>query len=159
MVVGFQLCPKESHATSVKRIFRYLKGTSKFGLWYPNDQFFYLLAQTDANWEGSLDDKKSTSGNTFFLGNCLIAWSRRKQSSISLSTIEDGYITTAECCTQILWLRQCLEDIQVNRIQPTPIYVTIPVISVSLKIQLCTKKLSISQSSTILFEKKSVKKR
>ena len=40
----------------------------------------------------------------------------------ALSTIEDGYITIAECCTQILWLRQCLEDIQVNRIQPTPIY-------------------------------------
>ena len=39
-----------------------------------------------------------------------------------VSTIEDGYIITAECCTQILWLRQRLEDIQVNRIQPTPIY-------------------------------------
>ena len=39
-----------------------------------------------------------------------------------LSTIEDGYITTVECCTHILWLRQCLEDIQVNRSQPTPIY-------------------------------------
>ena len=45
-----------------------------------------------------------------------------------LSTIEDGYITTVECCTHILWLRQRLEDIQVNRIQPTQYTVTIPVI-------------------------------
>ena len=36
--------------------------------------------------------------------------------------VHQAKITTAECCTQILWLRQCLEDIQVNRIQPTPIY-------------------------------------
>ena len=56
MVARFQSCPKDSHATVVKIFFRYLKGTSEFGLWYPNDQKFDLTAYTDADWVGSLDD-------------------------------------------------------------------------------------------------------
>jgi hypothetical protein len=31
----FQSAPKETHMKEVKRIFRYLKGTLDFGLWYP----------------------------------------------------------------------------------------------------------------------------
>ena len=44
MVVIFQACPKESHVIAVKLIFRYLKGTSEFGLWYPKNQKLELLA-------------------------------------------------------------------------------------------------------------------
>jgi len=60
----------------------------EYGLWYPKGQDFTLKAFTDADWEGSVDDQKSTSGATFFLGNYLVSWSSKKQSSISLSTAE-----------------------------------------------------------------------
>ena len=49
IVARFQSCPKESHVVAVKRIFRYLKGTSELGLSYPKDQQFELSAYTDAD--------------------------------------------------------------------------------------------------------------
>ena len=69
-------------------ILKYLKGTMEYGLWYPKEQDLTLKAFTDADWEGSVDDWKSTSGATFFQENCLVSWSSKKQSSFSLSTSE-----------------------------------------------------------------------
>jgi len=87
-VARFQAAPKEAHVLAVKRIFRYLKGTTDLGLWYPKGNKLTLEAYTDADWEGSVDDRRSTSGAAFYLGNCLVSWLSKKQSSISLSTIE-----------------------------------------------------------------------
>jgi hypothetical protein len=122
MVARFQSSPKESLVMDVKRIFRYLKGTSYFGLWYPRNKGFELIACTNVDWAGSVDDKKSTSGSAFFIGECLISWSSRKQSSISLSTAEAEYIAVVECYTQILWMIQTLEDIKIECNQMISIY-------------------------------------
>jgi hypothetical protein len=91
-VVIFQATLKEAHVMAVKRIFRYLKETKEFGLWYPKGKDLSLVTYTDADWEGSIDDRRSTSGETFYLGDCLVSWLRKKQSSISLSTTEAEYI-------------------------------------------------------------------
>lgn len=77
-VARFQATPKETHVLAVKRIFRYLKGTIEFGLWYPKGNKLTLVAYTDADWEGNIDDIKSTSGATFYLGDCLVSWSSKK---------------------------------------------------------------------------------
>ena len=66
-VARFQASPKDSHLLAVKRIFRYLKGTTKYGLWYPHGIHLDLYAFTDVDWEGFVDDRKSTSGETFYL--------------------------------------------------------------------------------------------
>jgi hypothetical protein len=68
MVARFQEAPKEIHVQAVKRIFRYLKGTIDLGLWYPRKDSFTLKSYSDADWAGSVDDRKSTSGGAFFLG-------------------------------------------------------------------------------------------
>ena len=88
LMARFQANPKESHMIVVKIILRYLKGTIDYGLWYPKYENFDLKVFSNADWEGSLDDRKNTSGNVFFLGNQLLAWSSKKKSSISLSTTE-----------------------------------------------------------------------
>lgn len=92
LVGRYQAAPRENHLLAVKRIFRYLKGTTDLGLWYPKGRELTLLAYTDADWVGDVDDKKSTSGGAFFLGECLVAWLSRKQSSVSLSTAEAEYV-------------------------------------------------------------------
>jgi hypothetical protein len=56
-VARFQPAPKESHVLAVKRIFRYLKGTKEFGLWYPKGKDLSLISYTDADWEGCIDDR------------------------------------------------------------------------------------------------------
>jgi hypothetical protein len=122
MVARFQAAPKESHVQAMKIIFRYLKGTIDIGLWYPSNNSFSLMAYSNADWEGCVDDRKITSGGEFFLGESLVAWIRKKQSSISLSTTEAEYIATVECCTQVEWMKQTLQDIKVVFEEPTTIY-------------------------------------
>ena len=85
-VARFQAAPKESHIIVVKRILQYLKGTEEYGLLYPKRKNIIIQAFTYANWAGSVDDRKSTSGATFYLGGCLISWLRKNQTSISLSS-------------------------------------------------------------------------
>jgi hypothetical protein len=112
------VAPKETHVLAVKRIFRYLKGTTNFGLWYPKGNELTMVTYMDADWEGSIDDRISTSGEYFYLGDFLVSWLRKKQSSVSLSTTEVKYITTTTCCTQILWMKKTLQDIQVRYDEP-----------------------------------------
>jgi hypothetical protein len=101
-VARFQETPKESHVLALKRIFRYLKGTEEFGLWYPKGKDLSLTAYIDADWAGCIDDRRSTNGATFYLGECLVSWLSKKQSSVSLSTAEAEYIAATTCCTQVL---------------------------------------------------------
>ena len=92
LVARFQLAPKETHAIAVKIILRYLKGTIEYGLWCLGGQDFTLKEFIDADWYRSLDDQNSTSGKTFYFGDCLVSWLRKKQSSIALSIAEAEYI-------------------------------------------------------------------
>ncbi|GKC21729.1 putative ribonuclease H-like domain-containing protein, partial [Tanacetum coccineum] len=59
----YQVNPKVSHLHVVKRIFRYLKGQPKLGLWYPKDSPFDLVAYTDSDYAGASLDRKSTTGD------------------------------------------------------------------------------------------------
>ena len=88
MVGRYQAAPKQSHLQAIKRIFRYLKETMTYGLWYPRNQNLQLTAYLEADWENYVDERKSTSGGAFFLGNSLVAWLSKKKGSISLSTTE-----------------------------------------------------------------------
>jgi hypothetical protein len=110
-VARFQETPKESHVLAVKRIFKYIKGTKDFVLWYPKGKDLSLIAYIDVDWAGFIDDRRSTSGAMFYLGECLVSWLSKKQSSISLSTTEANYIAATTCYTQVIWMKQTLTDI------------------------------------------------
>ncbi|GKE23714.1 hypothetical protein Tco_1435226 [Tanacetum coccineum] len=64
----FQVTPKTSHLHAVKKIFRYLKGQPKLGLWYPRDSPFSLEAFSDSDYAGASLDRKSTTRGCQFLG-------------------------------------------------------------------------------------------
>ncbi|GKA11661.1 putative ribonuclease H-like domain-containing protein [Tanacetum coccineum] len=76
----FQVQPKVSHLNAVKRIFRYLKGQPKLGLWYPKDSPLILEAFSDSDYAGASLDRKSTTGGCQFLGSRLISWQCKKQT-------------------------------------------------------------------------------
>ena len=111
----YQANPKESYLTCVKRIIRYVNGTLDFGLWYPYDTSLIVAGYSDADWAGNIDDRKSTSGACFYIGDCLVAWLSKKQNSISLSTTEAEYIAAGSCCTQLLWMKQMLKDYGIDQ--------------------------------------------
>ena len=110
----FQAPPKESHLIAVKRIFRYLVHTPKFGLWYPKGASFDLIGYSDADWAGDKVGRKSTTRTCQFLGRSLVCWSSKKQNCVALSTAESEYISAASCCAQLLYMKQTLRDYGVN---------------------------------------------
>jgi len=122
LVARFQADPRESHVMAIKKIFRYLKGTVEYGLWYPRDHDFSLHAYTNADWTRDVDDRKSTSGGALFLGKRLVSWLSKKQEVISLSTVEEEYITAVGSCTQVLWMKQMLRDIRAEYEEPITIF-------------------------------------
>ncbi|GJW96398.1 putative ribonuclease H-like domain-containing protein [Tanacetum coccineum] len=110
----FQVTPKVSHLHVVKRIFRYLKGQPKLGLWYPRDTPFELVAYTDSDYAGASLDRKSTTGGCQFLGSKLISWQCKKQTVVATSTTEAEYVAAASCCGQVLWIQNQMLDYGYN---------------------------------------------
>ncbi|GJT11988.1 putative ribonuclease H-like domain-containing protein [Tanacetum coccineum] len=92
----YQVNPKVSHLHDVKRIFRYLKGQPKLGLWYPKDSPFDLVAYTDSDYAGASLDRKSTTGGCQFLGCRLISWQCKKQTVVANSTTEAEYVAASK---------------------------------------------------------------
>ncbi|GJR48937.1 hypothetical protein Tco_1317040 [Tanacetum coccineum] len=118
----FQVTPKTSHLNAVKRIFRYLKGKPKLGLWYPRVSSFDLEAYLDSDYTGSNLDKKSTTRGCQFLGRRLISWQCKKQTIMATSTTEAEYVAAANCRGQVLWIQNQMLDYGFNFIN-TKIYI------------------------------------
>jgi hypothetical protein len=99
----------------MKRILKYVNGTSDYGILYAHDQNSKLVGYCDADWAGSADDRKSTSGGYFFLGNNLITWFSKKHNSVALSTVEAEYIAAGSSCSQLVWVKQMLKEYKVEQ--------------------------------------------
>ncbi|GKC80177.1 putative ribonuclease H-like domain-containing protein, partial [Tanacetum coccineum] len=110
----YQVNLKVSHLYAVKRIFRYLKGQPKLGLWYLKDSPFDLVAYTDSDYAGASLDRKSTTGGCQFLGSRLISWQCKKQTMVANSTTEAEYVAASSCCGQVLWIQNQLLDYGYN---------------------------------------------
>jgi hypothetical protein len=104
----FLVEPRHLHLVVAKHVMRYLEGTLDCGLSYDGDHDFTHIGYTDSDWDGSVSDKKSTSGCCFNLGSAMISWKNRKQSSIALSTAEVEYIVVCSANCEAIWIRKSL---------------------------------------------------
>ncbi|GKD80333.1 hypothetical protein Tco_1342954 [Tanacetum coccineum] len=109
----FQVTPKVSHLHAVKKIFKYLKGQPKLGLWYPKDSPFDLEDYTNSHYAGASLDKKSTTRGCQFLGSRLISWQYKNQT-VANSTTEAEYVAAASCSGQVLWIQNQMLDYGYN---------------------------------------------
>ncbi|GJT68281.1 retrovirus-related pol polyprotein from transposon TNT 1-94 [Tanacetum coccineum] len=116
----FQEAPKTSHLEAVKRIFRYIKGTTHLGLWYPKGTGIETVVYADSDHAGDYVDRKSTSGICTFVGCCLTSWFSKKQTALAISTTEAEYVSAGKACQQALWMKQALIDYDV-RLDDVPI--------------------------------------
>ncbi|XP_047314553.1 uncharacterized mitochondrial protein AtMg00810-like [Impatiens glandulifera] len=98
----FQDNPKQSHYVASKRILKYLKGTQDVELWYSKDYSFNITSYSDADYARCKVDPKSTSETCQFLGDQLMSWYSKKQTSVATSTSKVEYLAVGSCCAQLL---------------------------------------------------------
>ena len=98
--------PRWVHLVAAKHVMRYLKGTIDFGLYCDGSHEYRLYGYIDADWAGSISNRKSTSSRCFCLRSSMSSWFSKKQSSVSLSTVEAEYIV--DCSTK-LWSHMASE--------------------------------------------------
>jgi histone deacetylase 1/2 len=94
--------PRTPHMSAVKRILRYVPYTIASGLQLWSTSSTLLSAFLDADWAGSLDDRRSTGGYAIFYGGNLITWSAHKQSTVSRSSTESEYKDLANATTELI---------------------------------------------------------
>ena len=101
----------------VKRILRYLKGTLFHGLLLQPASVKNLLAIRafcDVDWASNVDDRRSTSGTSIFLGPNLVSWWSRKQKVTARSSTEAEYRNIAQTSTELTWIYTLLIELQVS---------------------------------------------
>jgi len=111
----YQAEPKMTDLVQVKRILKFINGTTDYGILYSHSDNSWLIGYCDADWAGSADDRKNTSRGCFFMGNNLVSWFGKKQNSVSLSTAEVEYIAAGSSCSQLVWMKQMLEEYDVQQ--------------------------------------------
>jgi len=103
----FSSQPLLCHHTAVKRVFRYLAGTSSTFLVYTRrssmDIPLLITSYSDADYASCRNTRRSVSGYIFLLNGCAISWLSKKQNSVSTSTTESEYIALAATARQALW--------------------------------------------------------
>lgn len=122
VVSQYMSSPTEAHWKAAKRVLRYVKGTTNYGILYTDEGGLQLEGFTDSDWAGDRDDRKSTTGYAFSLGSGAISWCSKKQPTVTLSSTEAEYRAAAKATCEAIWLRRLLGDVQITQVDPTVIY-------------------------------------
>lgn len=114
--------PREAHFHALKRILRYVKGTISHGIKMTRSQSLSITAYSDADWAGCPSTRRSTSGYCVFLGENLVAWSSKRQQTISRSSAEAEYRGVANAVSEATWLRNLLFEMKIHISRATIVY-------------------------------------
>ncbi|XP_057969365.1 secreted RxLR effector protein 161-like [Malania oleifera] len=115
LITRYMENPTELHLQAAKRVLRYLKGTTGFGIFYKKGGDNELVAYTNSNYTGDSEDRKSASGYVFLQSSGAASWSSRKQPVVSLSTTKVEFIVAASCACQAVWLKRMLGKLGQNQ--------------------------------------------
>ena len=114
--------PNEVHMDVVHRILRYLKSASGKGLMFSKHGHLEVEGYTDADWAGSITDRKSTSGYFTFVGGNLVTWRSKKQNVMARSSAEAEYRAMSHGVCELLWLRILMGELGFNLEKPINLY-------------------------------------
>ena len=110
-VSRFMEKPTSEHLAAVKHLLRYIAGTLNFGVSYERGAGTpKLLGYSDADLAGDVDDRKSTTGMIYFLGQSPISWQSQKQRVVATSSCESEYIAAATSACQGIWLSRLIGE-------------------------------------------------
>ena len=115
--------PTNQHWMCGKRLLRYLQGSKSFKLTYTKEDKYDLVGESDADWSGDVNDRKSTTGYYFKLigRGAALSWDVKKQATVALSSSEAEYQGMAAAVQEALYLKQLLEDFGIQQKRPIAI--------------------------------------
>ncbi|KAH9723668.1 hypothetical protein KPL70_007189 [Citrus sinensis] len=102
--------PGGEHWIAVKRILRYIRGTSDVALCYGGSEFT-VRGYVDSDFAGDLDKRKSTTGYVFTLAGAAVSWVSKLQTVVALSTTEAEYMAVTQACKEAIWIQRLLEEL------------------------------------------------
>ncbi|UYV65651.1 hypothetical protein LAZ67_3004955 [Cordylochernes scorpioides] len=104
---------------AVKRIFKYLVGTTEYGIMYQKGHKVGVLESfSDADFAGDPETRRSTSGVVCKLAGGAISWLSQKQRSVSLSTTEAELVAASNTAKEVIWLNRLFSEISPLKEQP-----------------------------------------
>uniref|UniRef100_A0A3Q7HPF2 Reverse transcriptase Ty1/copia-type domain-containing protein n=1 Tax=Solanum lycopersicum TaxID=4081 RepID=A0A3Q7HPF2_SOLLC len=105
VVSRFMGQPGKEHWQAVKRIFRYLRGTSDVGLIYGGDAQCLVTGYSDSDYAGDVDTRRSMTGYVFTLGGSVVSWKATLQPTVTLSTTKAEYMALTKAAKEGIWLK------------------------------------------------------
>ncbi len=103
--------PRKPHLDGVRHTLRYVCATADYGLFYEASTELQVHGYVDADWAGSILDRRSTSGFMLSFGSATITWSSKKQLTVALSSREAEYRGATMAACEVAWLRKLLGDL------------------------------------------------
>ncbi|XP_073067135.1 uncharacterized protein [Primulina eburnea] len=114
--------PRGPHLQAVYSVLKYVKGSVGQGLFYSASTTLKLSFFSDSDWASCQDTRRSVSGYCVLLGKSLISWKSKKQQTVSRSSAEAEYRSTANATCEVIWLRSLLTDFQVPCDEPAVLF-------------------------------------
>lgn len=114
--------PTKRHQSAVDQILRYLKGTPGMGILFKKSENRIVEGFADADWAGSAEDSKSTTGYCTKLWGNVVTWRSKKQSVVSRSSAEAEYRAIAQGICELIWLERLLTELKVKIDGPIRLY-------------------------------------
>ena len=111
-VAQYSKCPGPAHWTAVKRIFRYLVGTTALCLFFPFGASLDIVAFSDSDWGTDTDTRRSRTGYVVFVAGGVVIWQSRIQKTVALSSCEAELYALAEAAKELLWLTGLLSELK-----------------------------------------------
>ena len=110
VVSRYMANPGKEHCSVVKRILRYIKGTSDVALCYGGLKFV-VRGYVDSDYAGDIDKSKSTTGYVFTLASGVVSWVSKLQSVVATSTTEAEYVAATQASKEAVWLKMVMEEL------------------------------------------------